>query len=347
MGVLIEWNLVRWPVACPTNNFNNHFDGAMADATAMHKFRFIPGQLKVLVVKLHLPAHIVTPSLDSVEALEALALLCRRLAEPSRLFTVGTEFGRSIEACSRIINEVVRLIYDRFANTIYIHETLLQRRAELFANAIRLKSSLQGLRTCLGFIDGTKHYVSRPGARPREDAQPFENLQRSLYNGHPRRHWFNYQAVVVPDGLIISMYGPVEGRRHDATVLAMSKILDVLKGNPTLRQFCLYGDPAYNCGDCITCPFPTPDPGSQEALFNSSMSSVREAFEWSFHILKSLWAFLNFDKKMMVRMSPIGKLWLVATLLTNCHTCFKPKGNQISMFFDVLPPSLDGYLCNE
>ncbi|KAH9112688.1 hypothetical protein AeMF1_013014 [Aphanomyces euteiches] len=140
------------------------------------------------------------------------------------------------------------------------------------------------------------------------------------------------------------MFSPVEGRRHDATVLAMSNVLEVIKANATPRRFYVYGDPAYGCGDCIACPFPAAQPGTNEAWFNASMSSVREAVEWSFHILKSLWAFLNFDKKLMVRNSPIGKLWFAATLLMNCHTCFKLHGDQISMYFDLVPPSVDEYL---
>jgi len=74
------------------------------------------------------------------------------------------------------------------------------------------------------------------------------------------------------------------------------------------------------------------------------MSSVREAVEWSFGRLKTLWAFINYDKKMKARNAPIGKIFLVATLLTNCHCCMQPRGSQISMFFDLQPPSLDEYL---
>ncbi|KAH9146647.1 hypothetical protein AeRB84_009494 [Aphanomyces euteiches] len=347
MEILIDRNLFRLPVARPVIDLNNRFDTAMDDPTAMHRFRFTIGQLRELVVKFRLPAFITTPSLDSVESLEAMALMCRRLAEPSRLSTVANEFGRSIEAISRVIRELVCVIYERYANTIYFHKTLVQRRAELYANSIRVKSNMDGMRSCVGFIDGTKHYVSRPGARQSDESVPFENLQRAPYNGHPRRHCFNYQAITTPDGLILSMYGPVEGRRHDATVLAMSGILDVFKDDTMIRRFCVFGDPAYGCGDCIACPFPAAVLGSNEAWFNSNMSSVREAVEWSFHILKSLWSFLNFDKKMIVRTAPIGKLWLMATLLMNCHTCFRPHGNQISMYFGVVPPTLDEYLSHD
>ncbi|KAF0724850.1 hypothetical protein Ae201684P_020504 [Aphanomyces euteiches] len=140
------------------------------------------------------------------------------------------------------------------------------------------------------------------------------------------------------------MYGPVEGRRHDCTVLSMSRIMNTIQGNTSLKHYCLYGDPAYGCQPCLACPFPNAAPGSLQATFNSSMSAVRESVEWSFHIVKSLWSHVSFDKKMKVRNCPVGMLWLVATLLTNCHTCLKPHGNQVSLYFSLLPPTLDEYL---
>jgi hypothetical protein len=48
-----------------------------------------------------------------------------------------------------------------------------------------------------------------------------------------------------PCGLIISLYGPVEGRRHDITLYRFSNIEDKLKA---IHEDCgayIYGDPAY------------------------------------------------------------------------------------------------------
>ncbi|KAE9156613.1 hypothetical protein PF002_g33572 [Phytophthora fragariae] len=75
----------------------------MDDATARTKFNFTIPQLRELAAKLHLPMPcIITPERDTVPTLEALAMLCRRLKEPSTLFTVANEFGRSPAAYSRI-----------------------------------------------------------------------------------------------------------------------------------------------------------------------------------------------------------------------------------------------------
>ncbi|OWY96904.1 hypothetical protein PHMEG_00032709 [Phytophthora megakarya] len=79
--------------------------------------------------------------------------------------------------------------------------------------------------------------------------------------------------------------------------------------------------------------------------FNSNMSSVRESVEWGFGRVKDLWEFMNWDKKQRVRQSPVGLNFYVAILLFNCHTCLQPVGNQISMYFGLMPPTLDTYLC--
>ena len=50
------------------------------------------------------------------------------------------------------------------------------------------------------------------------------NIQRAAYNGHKRKHGLNFQSVVVPEGMVAQMFGPVEGRRHDITLLKLSNL---------------------------------------------------------------------------------------------------------------------------
>ncbi|KAJ0390868.1 hypothetical protein P43SY_011211 [Pythium insidiosum] len=52
------------------------------------------------------------------------------------------------------------------------------------------------------------------------------------------------------------------------------------------------------------------------------MSSVRECVEWGFGRVKTLWEFVNWDKKLIIRQTTVGKLFYIAVLLTNCHTCY-------------------------
>ena len=67
---------------------------------------------------------------------------------------------------------------------------------QIYAHAIAAKGA--PLENCFGFIDGTVRLVSRPGKN-----------QRILYNGHKRVHALEFQSVVLPNGLIGNMYGPV------------------------------------------------------------------------------------------------------------------------------------------
>ena len=53
-----------------------------------------------------------------------------------------------------------------------------------------------------------------------------------VYNGHKRVYAQTFQAVAAPNGLIANSYRPVEGRRLDSAILAMSFA-------PTGTIFCL------------------------------------------------------------------------------------------------------------
>ena len=48
-----------------------------------------------------------------------------------------------------------------------------------------------------------------------------------MYNGHKRVPALKFQAVVIPSGLAANLYGPVEGRRHDAGMLEESGLLNI------------------------------------------------------------------------------------------------------------------------
>jgi len=87
---------------------------------------------------------------------------------------------------------------------------------ERYSHAITAKGS--PLDNCFGFNDGTVRPISKPG----------EN-QRIVYNGHKRVHGIKFQSVALPNGLIGNMHGPVEGRRHDAGMLADSNLLQDMR----------------------------------------------------------------------------------------------------------------------
>ena len=68
---------------------------------------------------------------------------------------------------------------------------------------------------------------------------------------------FYMQSVETPNGLIANMFGPIEGRRHEAFMLSVSGLEDQLKqfNQPNGDPFVLYGDPAYGLSQNIIAPF--------------------------------------------------------------------------------------------
>ncbi|XP_022806314.1 uncharacterized protein LOC111343414 [Stylophora pistillata] len=118
-----------------------------------------------------------------------------------------------------------------------------------------------------------------------------------MFNGHKRVHSLKFQSVTLPNGLIANLFGPVEGRRHDAGILADSKLLDSLDQyafNTNGDPVCLYGDPAYPIRVHLQVPFRQNAITPAMEAFNSSMSSVRESVEWTFGDVSKSFKALDF-----------------------------------------------------
>ena len=142
------------------------------------------------------------------------------------------------------------------------------------------------------------------------------------------------------------MYGPIEGRRHDAYMLSESGLLGKLRAlnTPNGQPYLVYGDPAYGLTRNIVSPFRSQHITPAEQEFNSAMSAVRVSVEWTFGKVIQLFAYLDFKKNQKVLLQPIGKYYIVGAILTNCHTCL--YGSQTSQFFNVHPPTIEVYLTN-
>lgn len=150
-----------------------------------------------------------------------------------------------------------------------------------------------------------------------------------------------------PNGLIANLFGPVEGRRHDAFMLGVSGLTDQLQriSTPNGDPYVIYGDPAYGLSRNILSPFRGAQLTPDQQLFNSNMSKVRVSVEWGFGKICQNFAYLDFKKNMKILQQPVGKYYLVASILTNCHTCL--YGSLTGNFFNLDPPSLETYLSNQ
>ena len=253
-----------------------------------------------------------------------------RFAFPSTLTKLEITFGRAASACSVIVNHGISLLYARFGTRLNEFDVILViYRLHLYKEAISAKSR-NAVTTCFGFIDGTVHYISRPGTkRPVRGIRNRNNIQRAVYNGHK------------PDGLVAQMFGPVEGRRHDSTLLKLSRISEKIALLPP-GSF-VYGDQAYPVRPWILSPYRGPNKPHWMRRWNRSMRTVRISVEHGFKIITSLWAHLKYIPVQRIFNTPVAKHYVVFTALANMHNCI--YSNQVSQHFGLAPPTLEEY-CN-
>lgn len=271
------------------------------------------------------------------DGLEGLCLLLKRLAFPCRYFDLMYFFGRSLPEICMINSTVLDWMYLE-------HGFRLTSWNQPFLTPIALQEYCQSitrqgcpLRNCFGFVDGTVRPICRP-----------EENQRVVYNGHKRVHALKFQSVALPNGLIGNLYGPVEGRKHDAGMLRDSGLLNVLERqavNPAGDILCIYGDPAYPLRPQLMCPYrigEVPIFTQDMQAFNEAMSSVRVSVEWLFCDVINYFKFLDFKNNLKLGMSAVGKFYIVAALFRNILTCL--YGNLTSDVFQLDPPTVQNYL---
>lgn len=262
-------------------------------------------------------------------------MILKRLAYPCRYYDMITRFARPVPELCMLSNVVLDWIYDTHGHhlTSWNQPFLSPPFLEQYTQVI---SRMGPLRNCFGFIDGTVHQISRP-----------EENQRVVYNGHKRVHSLKFQSVVIPNGLIANLFGPVEGRRHDAGMLKDSNLLASLQiyaHNPAGDPLCLYGDLGYPLRPQLMCPFRQTDyPVLTRDMkeFNTAMSRLRVSVEWLFGEVTNYFKFIDYKKTQKIGMSAVGKQYLVSALMRNALTCL--YGNNTSAYFQLQPPTLDNY----
>lgn len=296
-------------------------------------FRFKKTDFARLLAALQLPVEYHCAQKTVSSAKEALLILLRRLAYPNRWCDLALIFGRTESELSLIFREILQDIYRRFHHLLEDLENLVWVDVSAFANAVQ--SAGAPLDNCWGFIDGTARAIARPVRN-----------QRIMYSGHKRFHCLKFQAVTTPNGLIANMFGPIAGRHHNAYMLNVSGLQGKLASftKQVGTPYVIYGEPAYGVSHTILAPYRGSHLTPQQESFNRSMSRVRVSVEWTFGKVITNFAYLDFKRGNKLLLQPIGKCYMVAALLTNCHTCL--YGSQTSTFFGMDPPSLEQYLSN-
>ena len=225
-------------------------------------------------------------------------MLLKRFAYPCRYGDMIPRFGRPVPQLSMISNQMYGHLLSGLVQLWLSPDNLCR-----YADVIHEKRA--ALDNCWGFIDGTV----RPLCRHNKN-------QRFLDNGHKKIHAVKFQSVVAPNGLIASLYGPVEGKKHDSGLLAESGLLHELSRYsfaPDGTPLCLYGDPAYPLRVHLQGPFKGANlaPPQEER----SMSQVRVSVEWVFGDIANYFAFLDFKKNLKTGLSAVGMMYIVCALL--------------------------------
>ena len=302
----------------------------MSDARAKKYFRFTIEEINILIMHFKLPGTIITRERYAVPALEALCILLRRLTWPARITVEMLEFfGRSGPALSAIVMHMVQQLHDKYKSKIAFDREHIAANAATFAE--RIQATGCPLANCFAFIDGT----CRPCARPVRN-------QRIMYSGHKKVHGLKFQSVITPDGIIVSLFGPVEGRRHDLFLLKLSQLEARLSEMPQLEGFLMYGDQGYRYSNHIAIPFACPK-NKDEERFNALMTQVRISVEHGFGRIVNEFQFLNFKIYMKILEAPVGAYYLVAAFLLNCQSCLRGTNPQAEKY-SLSPPSLENYL---
>jgi len=198
--------------------------------------------------------------------MEAICVVLRRFAYPSRLGDLVPMFHRSKTALSLIFSEITEFLAGKYKEIIHFDGVRLAGNLQRFADSIHQKGA--PLTNCWAFIDGTVRPIARPVW-----------LQKVVFNGHKRVHALKFQSLVTPDGLIAHIYSPIEGRRHDCALLKLSLLCECLKAHPEFENFVIYGDSAYPVSSQFISPFKGAHLTADMAEFNKRMSGSRIAVE--------------------------------------------------------------------
>ena len=264
----------------------------------------------------------------------ALCVCLKHFTYPCRYADLVSSLGRPVPQLCMVKNHMVDYLFNRYGNLLknLDQSWLAPQHLQMYADAIHNKGAPLG--NCWGFI----HATVRPICRPKVD-------QRRVYNGHKRAHASKFQSIVTPNSLIANLFGPVEGRRHDSGILAMSgprPQLQHMSALPTGQAMCIYWHPSYLHRVYIQCSLARRQNLTvAEEAFNQSMSQVWMSVEWVFRDVVNYFQFTYFTKDLKLELSAVGKIYIVCALLRNALTCL--YGNNTSAFFEVKPPTLEEY----
>ena len=214
--------LLLYNINNPSNNnlvipFWNHerFDlERITDDECKLEFLFLKNDIYALYGALDIPDEIVCCNGFKVSGICGLCVLLKRFAYPCRYTDMIPRFALSVPQLCMVSNTMLSYVFDNWCHLLrtFDQNWLSRENLQRFANIIHEKDA--PLDNCWGFVDGTVRRVCRPGRN-----------QIVLYDRHKKVHGIKFQSVVAPNGMVANLYGHVEGRKHDTTMLVRSNLL--------------------------------------------------------------------------------------------------------------------------
>ena len=300
-------------------------------------FRFDRADMPRLIRAMEVPPQIHTRSRRVFTDDEALTVLLLRF-NGLNLHQIHQQTGIRPSAASELLGWMYDFVWDRWYVSLLASD--LTRWTPHFpdwAAAIFDKTKGLGFANVVGFIDGTLRGIAKPA-----------ESQDIYFNGHHWKHGILWQAWMSPIGLVIDLAGPMTGRRHDTHILKKSRLCSrfsaaLLGAGYALGTFVLYADAGYWNTPVLQATFMRVGGAMSAAKrrLNRVMSRVRITVEWGFGRVLGLWSFFRFEKGQQLGRMPVGKMYVVAVILTNAHCCL--YGNATTLYFDLEPPSLEDY----
>ena len=322
---------------------------ALDEDYCKYNLRFLKADLPSLMKKLEIPDFFRLGNRGVHRGEKGFLLLLRRMAFPGRWTDLEMEFGLEYSTLSRLFNTVLRWMNDNHSFRINNYLNFWRPYMHMLERAVRRKGVPDGYQGINSFIDGTVRACAVPSDGPNR----IVDAQREFYSGHKRKHGFKFQSVMLPNGMIMDLFGPVVGRRHDSALLTQSglnnRILTMLQPLRPCNYY-TYGDAAYpeypmwlkkggrNHQGAIVGDV---DGAQREAAYRQ-LSNHRICVEWGFGKITSLWGFLDHPKNLKVFLQPIATMYRVMGFLTNCHTTL--YGSETTEHFECRPPTLKAYL---
>ena len=203
-----------------------------------------------------------------------------------------------------------------------------------------------------GIIDDTCIKTTRPGSGPIDDSEHAprrvgaHEIQRAFYSGYMRAHGLKYQTLLLPNGMLGSVWGSAISH-NDVGVMNMSgledhlqEILDFIPGTTSYPT--LFGDAIFVPSPVVTNRIQNST--QEQTIIDRRMNSIRQSVELTYGLFFGLFHYFREPRRLqMLNKAELHyRTGMVGFFLLNCYTCI--RGNVVTSFFNVQPPSIEEYL---